>query len=380
MKNQLFTTLSEKSPLSDTGSIARTETPKKEAIHYSVSRGFVGLLAELNISTAITSYQSGKLYLLGNNPGGGLMINERLFVKAMGLCCQGNSLVLASLFQIHCFENILEPEQRINNIHDACFVPRKTYTTGALDAHDIGLLRNGSVIFVNTRYNCLATASVKHSFTPVWKPPFISKIVDEDRCHLNGMAMENGLPRYVTAVSQSNTIDGWRDRRDGGGVVIDVASNTIICTGLSMPHSPRLFNKKLWILNSGTGELGFVDTDKKAFTPVTFCPGFARGLALYGKYAFVGLSKPRDKRFEGLALDQKLAEADSEAWCGMQVIDIETGTCVEWFRIDGAVSEIYDTAVIPDIYCPMSIGFSSDEIQNLITFDAIDASTLMQRQ
>lgn len=349
---------------------------KNPADDYSISSGFVHLMARLNISLAMTSYQSGKLYLFGNNPAGGLVLNERLFQKAMGLHIYDNHMVLATLFQIHFFGNMLQPKTMINNMHDACYIPRVSYITGEVDAHDVGVLKDGRAVFVNTRYNCLATTSANSSFTPIWKPPFIDKIVDEDRCHLNGMAMDNGVPRYVTAVSKSNTIDGWRDRRDGGGVVIDVATNKIVCTGLSMPHSPRIHNGKLWILNSGTGEIGTVNTQNKQFKPLAFCPGFVRGLAFYDKYAFVGLSKPRYKRFEGLPLDKKLEEADSEPWCGIQVIDLETGTCVQWFRMDGEVGEIFDVAVIQGRLCPMSIGFISNEIKSLVTPGKMDESIL----
>lgn len=342
-----------------------------QKITYSISPGFVTLMARLGVSVALTSYQSGKFYLLGNNPKGGLMINERLFQKAMGICVEGNALVLATLFQIHRFENVLEKGQAINHTYDACYVPRVSYTTGVLDAHDVGILENGEIIFVNTLFNCLATTSVRHSFTPVWKPPFISQIIQEDRCHLNGLAMEAGKSRYVTAVSKSDTIDGWRDRRADGGIVLDVVTGDVVCKGLSMPHSPRLYRGRLWVLNSGTGELGTVDIQNRKFQALTFCPGFLRGLQLHEKYAFVGLSKPRYERFEGLALDEKLRKADSEPWCGIQVIDTETGACVEWFRIDGAVSEIYDLGIIPDISCPMSLGFATDEIKGLITHGAL---------
>ena len=132
-------------------------------------------------------------------------------------------------------------------------------SSSPLDAHDIGLLKGGRIVFVNTLYNCLATPSERHSFTPVWKPPFISKIVKEDRCHLNGLAMEEGVPRYVTAVSKSDTIDGWRDRRFDGGIIVDVQSGEIVIGGLSMPHSPRVYRGKLFVLNSGTGELGWIE-------------------------------------------------------------------------------------------------------------------------
>jgi uncharacterized protein (TIGR03032 family) len=158
--------------------------------------------------------------------------------------------------------------------------------------------------------------------------------------------MEDGMPRYVTAVSKSDTIDGWRDRRFGGGIVVDVRSGKIVIGGLSMPHSPRVYAGRLWVLNSGTGELGWIEPAAKPadakFNVVAFCPGFVRGLAFHGKFAFVGLSKPRYQRFEGLALDKKLAETDSEPWCGVQVIDLDSGACVHWFRIDGPVGELYD--------------------------------------
>jgi uncharacterized protein (TIGR03032 family) len=346
-------------------------------VTYSVSPGLLGFLASTNISIALSSYQSGKFYLLGRNPKGGIMINERFFNKAMGIHTQDNAIVLATLTQLLRFENILDDNQFINDTFDACYVPRVAYTTGVLDAHDVGLMQDGRIVFVNTRYNCLAVASQRHSFTPIWKPSFISKIIDEDRCHLNGMAMQDGKPRYVTAVSRSDTIDGWRDRRADGGIIIDVDANKVVCGGLSMPHSPRIYRDKLWVLNSGTGEFGWVEIAKTAqatkFHPVTFCPGFVRGLAFHGKYAFIGLSKPRYQRFEGLKLDKSLQDADSEPWCGLQIIDLDTGTCVQWFRIDGAVAEMYDVAVVPGVRCGMALGFGTGEIMSLITHDELPA-------
>ena len=265
---------------------------------YSVSPGFSSFLGSNRIALAVSSYQSGKFYLLGQNMDGGLMVHERFFRKAMGISVlDRDTILLATLFQIIKFKNALDPGQQINNVFDACFVPRELFVTGELDAHDVGMLADGRPVFVNTLYNCLATPSERHSFTPIWKPPFISKIVKEDRCHLNGLAMEAGVPRYVTAVSKSDTIDGWRDRRFDGGIVIDVQSGEIVARGLSMPHSPRLYRGKLWVLNSGTGEIGWIERGARSkdgkLNVLAFCPGFVRGLAFHGKYAFVGLSKPR---------------------------------------------------------------------------------------
>ena len=340
-----------------------------EQVEYSVSAGLAQRLARDGISLAFTSYQSGLLYFIGRNAGGGINVHQAAMPKPMGLCLDPNGvLTMTAGYQIMRFENVLEPDQRINDAFDACYVPRLVHVTGNLDAHDVGLDQNGEVVFVNTRYNCLATTSSRHSFTPVWRPSFISALVDEDRCHLNGLAMQDGRPRYATAVSRSDTIDGWRDRRADGGIVIDIVSDEIICDGLSMPHSPRLHNGELWLLNAGTGELGVVVDG--VFEPRVFCPGFLRGLAFHGNCAFVGLSKPRYKRFEGLALDQRLREADSEPWCGVQIIDLTSGSCVDWFRIDGKIGELYDVEIIPGFACPMAVAPASAEAAGLITFAA----------
>lgn len=338
---------------------------------FSQSAGLVARLGALRTSLLFSSYQSGLLYMLGRKPDGGAHLHQSAMAKPMGLCVEASgSFTLSAGFQIMRFQNGLDANERVNGLFDACYVARETCNTGELDAHDIGIDKDGRAIFVNTRFNCLATPDPRHSFRDVWRPSFITALIDEDRCHLNGLAMEDGQAAYVTAVSQSDTIDGWRDRRDSGGVVIDVRSNEVICTGLSMPHSPRLHNGELWVLNSGTGELGVVEgaaSGKGKFIPRVFCPGFARGLAFKDGFAFVGLSKPRYQRFEGLALDQRLADADSAPWCGIQIIDLAKGACVDWFRIDGAVSEIYDVALLEGHACPMSIGPTAPEMAKFIT-------------
>ena len=341
-------------------------------VEFSFSSGLSSRLASLNISLAFSSYQSGLLYMLGRNPQGGLQIYQSAFPKPMGLhYSPEHGLILGTHAHIMQLVNVLEPNQRYKGKYDGCFVARTSYTTGQLDAHDVGVNEQGKPVFVNTRFNCLATVSSRHSFEPIWRPEFISALVNEDRCHLNGLAMDGHTPAYVTAVSRSDTIDGWRDRRSNGGVVIEVQSNRVICEGLSMPHSPRLHNGELWILNAGTGELGVVTRFEEGmgeFQPRVFCPGFLRGLAFCGRFAMVGLSKPRHKRFEGLALDQRLQDADSEPWCGVQIIDLQTATCVDWLRIDGAVSEIYDVAAMPDLVWPMSLAPTSAEAAGVITF------------
>ena len=289
----------------------------------------------------------------------------------MGVVGNAHRLFMGGLYQIWRFENILNDGQLANNMFDKCFVPRSALFTGAIDIHELGIRKDGTVIFINTKYNCLCAPSVSHSFKVLWKPEFISRIVPEDRCHLNGLAMVDGKARFVTAVCKSDTIDGWRDHRHDGGVVIDIENNEIVCEGLSMPHSPRWSNGRLWVLNSGTGYLGWIDFEKKKFVPHVFCPGFLRGLAIKGDYAAVGLSKPRYQRFEGLDLQKNLEAKSSEAWCGVQIVDLKSGSVVEWVRLDGPVSELFDVTFLDEVKCPMALGQQSPENLSLISIEGV---------
>ncbi|WGL15553.1 TIGR03032 family protein [Microbulbifer bruguierae] len=351
------------------------QQPKPEPVRKSCSSGLAQWMHQRQLSVAFTSYQSGRVYMVGAEPGGKLSFHERIFQRAMGIVGNRKRIYMGGLYQVWRFENVLQPGQVANKIFDACYVPRNAQFTGEVDIHELGIQKDGKIIFVNTKYNCLAELSLSHSFRAIWKPPFISKIVPEDRCHLNGLAMVDGKPKYVTAVCKSDTIDGWRERRDNGGIVIDVETNEIVCEGLSMPHSPRWVDGKLWVLNSGTGYLGTVDFENKCFVPHTFCPGFMRGLAIHDGYAIVGLSKPRYERFEGLDLDKNLAEKDSEAWCGVQFINLQSGTVEHWIRLDGPVTELFDLTVLPGVRCPMGIGQQSKENLTMVTFEDATSSS-----
>jgi uncharacterized protein (TIGR03032 family) len=165
-------------------------------------------------------------------------------------------------------------------------------------------------------------------------------------------------------------VDGWRDRRHDGGVVIDIDTDEIVCEGLSMPHSPRWHNGKLWLLNAGTGQLGWVDFEKKSFVPHAFVPGFARGLSIIGNVAAVGLSKPRNQRFEGLQLDAELKKRDADPWCGVQIISLTNGDVLNWIRFEGDITEIFDISFLPNVKHPMMIGLRTAEIRDLITFES----------
>ena len=334
------------------------------------SRGLAGWLAANRISLAITSYQSGRVYLVGSDKQGRVSFFERIFERAMGVVGNAQRIYLGSLYQLWRFENVLRSNEVIHGQYDKCYVPRNAQTIGDLDIHELGIRSNGKVVFVNTKYSCLAELSQTHSFKPIWKPKFVSKLAPEDRCHLNGLAMVDGRPKYVTAVCRSDTVDGWRDRRHDGGVVIDIETDEVVCEGLSMPHSPRWADGKLWVLNAGTGHLGWVDFESKKFVPLAFFPGFLRGLSIIGNVAAVGLSKPRNQRFEGLQLDEELRKRDSDPWCGVQIVSLTNGDVSNWIRFEGDITEIFDISFLPNVRNPMMIGLRTAEIRDLITFES----------
>lgn len=338
------------------------------------SPGLSAWLAQQQVSLALTTYQAGRLFLVGRKPDGGLRAHERLIEHCQGLWTDGTTLWASGKSMLWRFRNDLPHGARTERGADRRFVPREGRVTGAIDIHDIAFGEAGGgligPIFVATTYNCLATISDVASFRPIWRPHFVSALVAEDRCHLNGLAMDGARPAFVTAVSRSDVADGWRDRRRDGGVVVDVASGEIVATGLSMPHSPRLHDGRLWLLNSGRGELGWVDPASGAFTPVAFCPGYARGLAFTGRYAVIGLSRPRhNQTFEGLDLEERLAKADAVPRCGLLIVDVEDGRAVEWLRFEHTIDELYEVAILHGVEQAEAIGFVGEGIEQAVTVE-----------
>lgn len=342
------------------------------------SPGFVQWLNDTNCSIALTTYQAGRLFLIGRKPDGTLRGHERLIEQCQGLWTDGQTLWTSGLHTLWRFENDLRVEEIDLQGADRRFVPREGRVTGKIDIHDIGVgdinqFKDNSAevvqgpIFVCTGFNCLATISDTDSFRPLWHPPFITKLVREDRCHLNGLAIDGDRAAYVSAVSRSDVADGWRERRRDGGFVLDVATGEAVAIGLSMPHSPRLYDGKLWVLNSGRGELCTIDPKTGDITAIAFCPGYARGLAFVGRYAVVGLSRPRkNQTFEGLELQDVLKQKDTEPRSGLLVINIDTGQTVEWLRFEHTIYELYDVAVLQGARQPEAIGFMGDQIKTAV--------------
>ncbi|TXB64544.1 TIGR03032 family protein [Vicingus serpentipes] len=336
---------------------------------FKKSDGFENWLFKNECSLGFTTYEIGKIFLLGLKADKSLNVSERTFVRCMGMALKNNTLWLSSIFQIWRFENTLLPNQKFKGI-DKLYIPQLSYTTGNIDTHDIIVDAEDRPIFVNTQFNCLATVSDTHSFKVIWKPPFISEIVPEDRCHLNGLAEENGEAAYITMVGPSNEKDGWREHRNNGGIVMDVRTNEVICSGLSLPHSPRVHNGQVWLLEAGTGYLGFINKEKKKFVKVAFFPGFLRGLHFIGDYAVVGMSKNREKRsFKDIELENNIKANNLKPTCGLEIFNIKTNQYEEYLHIDGMINELYDVITLPKTIMPTLIGVIKDDIHKMISVE-----------
>lgn len=308
------------------------------------------LLKKLGISIAVSTYQAGKFIFLREDQGE-LNTHFRVFEKPMGIAVQQGRLCVGTKNRVHEYHNVPAVSEKVSQDkhHDAVYVPRQDHVTGDVDIHEMAFDDHGELWFVNTRFSCLSTLDLFHSFTPRWRPPFISGFAPEDRCHLNGLGMRNGKPRYVTMLGATDTKGGWRENKRDGGLLMDINSNRVITDGLSMPHSPRWYDNQLWVLESGKGSLCKVDESTGNVSVVATMPGFTRGMDIYNGLAFIGLSQVRESAsFSGLPL----TEQKEALMCGVWVVELHSGKTVAFLRFEGAVQEIFAIQVLPKTQFP----------------------------
>lgn len=343
-----------------------SETPSPDqTISCTADAGFIDWLSRVNGSLLITTYQAGKVLLVGWN-GQQVTLLGRQFSKPMGVAIAGDRLALSTHHELLFFANArslahdyMEDQP---GRYDALYLPRSAYFTGDLNTHDLAFGVDG-LWLVNTRFSCLASLSLDYSFLPRWYPAFISEIAPEDRCHLNGLAMVNGKPKYVTALGETDTAGGWRAAKATGGIVIDVETDTVLLRGLSMPHSPRWSQDQLWLLNSGAGELWRIDPVTWQPEVVCVLPGFGRGLTLVGNYALVGLCQIREQHiFGGLPIQNRF----EQLICGVAVIDLERGTPIGLLQFPSGCRELYDVKFLPGLLCPNLLTANKESDQAVI--------------
>jgi len=315
---------------------------------------------------AMTTYQAGRIVLAGWD-GRDVAVLPRQLPRPMGMAMDGDSLAVACRHDVIFFANCpaLAPHYPRENArqYDALFLPRATYRTGALSLHDLAFGSEG-LWLVNTRFSCLCLLSRRFGFVPTWRPPFVSALAPEDRCHLNGLAMADGRPKFVTAHACTDQPGAWRAVKASGGVVLEVDSGQTILSGLCMPHSPRLREGGLWFLNSGTGELCLADAGQGRWQAVCALPGYARGLCFVGGYALVGLSKVRSSHLlEGLPVQRRFAELV----CGVAVVELSTGRQAGMLEFTDGCDELYDVQFLPGLIRPSIVNLEHRASRQAVT-------------
>ncbi|HTP99297.1 MAG TPA: TIGR03032 family protein [Casimicrobiaceae bacterium] len=323
-------------------------------ITIAASPSLAPLLAQLRTSLLVSTYEAGALVVV-RALGGSLFIDMVRVDRAMGVAAIRNRLALGTRHRILEMSNMpvlsaQMPTAAGQPAPDACYVPLNTHVTGEIDLHEIAWGED-ELWFVNTRFSCLCTRSALESFQPRWRPPFVKRLRPDDRCHLNGIAMDGGRPAYVTLFAATDEPEGWRAQRTTGGLVLDVASGEAVAHGLSMPHSPRLYRGELWVEESGRGTLARVDRAAGRCDTVAAFDGFTRGLDFVGGVAFVGLSKVRESRsFGGVPITERV-DVDRR-FCGVQAVDLATGRSLGFLQFETGVGEIFAVQALQGVVHP----------------------------
>ncbi|MET4896572.1 TIGR03032 family protein [Sphingomonadaceae bacterium jetA1] len=319
-------------------------TPVAERIDYEMTDGFVGLLEQLGCSLIISSYQASAVMIVGSLGDGRPVQSFAHFPAAMGLALDGDRLAVAMRSEVAILSNVrslARTKPGAENIYGGYFVVRQRHVTGESAIHDM-VFDGPDVIAVNTNYSCLCRLDGFHNFTPIWKPPFVSALSPDDLCHLNGMAIEQGRIRYVTALGQTDTPRGWHAGRYKGGVVLEVPGGRAVASGLCMPHSPRIIAGRLLLTEAGIGAIVEIDRATRKKRVIGTLPGFARGLAELGGYLFVGLSLPRGVQpFK----DLPVAASGEPLMCGVAALRADTGEAVGMLTYTGGCTEIHDIQI-----------------------------------
>jgi uncharacterized protein (TIGR03032 family) len=337
------------------------EAPAPVEFRYAQTESVPALLNELRACLLVSTYQANKL-LVARAAGAGLSTLVRTFDRPMGLAVDARRMAVGTRDSVWFLRNAPDIAPRVEpaGLHDACYLPRASHVTGDIGVHEMAWAGE-ELWIVSTRFSCLCTLDPDYSFVPRWRPRFVTALAAEDRCHLNGLMVLDGRPRYATALGETDAKDGWRKGKAAGGCLIDVASNEVVTRGLSMPHSPRWHDGRLWVLESGTGRVVLVDESTGNRQAVAEVPGFARGLAFAGRYAFVGLSKIRKtSAMDGVPL----AVRRDQLKCGVAVVDVAAGRVVGMLEFQTAVEEVFDVQLLPGVRFPEVVGFQKDSLHH----------------
>lgn len=250
--------------------------------------GFIDLLHSLNMSLVLSSRQDSKVLML-SAVGGRCEVASVPMAVPMGLARRGDLLAVGTSMSLRVFQD-LSPADR----HTAHYLPVASYLTGAVSVHDVDWDRSGRLWFANTQFSALCTVEPDAHFRMRWRPDFVTGAGPIDACHLNGMALDADGPRFATALAASDGREGWRAFGPDQGVLMDVGTSGVLRDTLSLPHSPRLWDGALWLLESGAGRLLRLDPRTGRGDTVFALPGMMRGLDFAGDHAFLAVSRVRE--------------------------------------------------------------------------------------
>lgn len=312
---------------------------------YTYSPNVPEILTGLGCSLAISTYQTGKVVLFSAKDKDTLIQLPRNFQRPMGMALHQNTLALALKSEVMLLSDspaLAKNYPQSPDTYDALYVPRSTFYTGTLDIHDLAWTNKG-LVAVNTAFSCLAALSHVHSFEPIWQPPFITDLSPEDRCHLNGIAVDNGTIKYASALGNGNTALSWKEQMITSGILMDIESNELILKDLPVPHSPRSYADGLFMLLSGTGQLVKVDPEKGTYDEVTKINGFLRGMDRIGDYLFVAMSKLR----QSSSIFKDAPVARNANHCGVSIIYLPTGNQVGYILYHTTVDELFEVKILP---------------------------------
>lgn len=333
----------------------KQEKPQNQKIDFTYSQNIVELLKQMNATIVLSTYQTNKIMLIGqeNNQ---FDIRYKHFPRPMGMCKKDGRIYAGLGHGIYQFSNFSGVAQTLEGGNfDACYLPQNIHFTGDIDIHEMEYSQD-ELYFINTKFSCLCIKNPNSSFKPLWKPPFISLLQPVDKCHLNGFCTRDNEPRYVTMLGKTDEPLGWRENKANGGLLMDIKTNEILVDGLSMPHSPRWHNEKLYVLESGKGAISQYDFDKKELVEISRVPGFTRGLDIIGNLAFIGVSKVRESAtFSGLEIT-KLPKRVSGVW----IVDLTNGKIVSFVEFTSGLDEVFAITVLPHKKMEM-LDFSSEQ-------------------
>ena len=315
-------------------------------VRYENSRNLPRILKHIGHSLLISTYQAGKLICAGVQSDA-ISLSFHHFDKAMGVAVNANEIAIGTQRQVWNLRSAPDIARRLEpaGTHDACFVARHSHYTNDIHVHEMAWC--GSTLWLaNTRFSCLCTLDSRYSFVPQWRPLFVSALASEDRCHLNGLAVAGGKPAYVTAFAQTDTPQGWRPTKLSSGCMIEVGTGRVVTSGLCMPHSPRVHGGKLYVLDSGRGQIKSVDATTGAQTVIATLPGYTRGMSIVGTLAFVGLSKIRESAVFG---GVPIAAQDKPLMCGVAVVDLDTGVIGSMLEFKDGVDEVFDVQLVAGV-------------------------------